>query len=68
MSETLINNMLKIKKLKHVVVDQVVQRADGNPFFIEEVVRSFIDHGAVVQRAGGFEVTEKLERWSFPIP
>jgi tetratricopeptide (TPR) repeat protein len=66
MSEILINNMLLIKGLKHAVIDQIVERADGNPFFIEEVVRSFIDHGAVVQKDGAFEVTEKIDKMVVP--
>ena len=66
MSETLINNMLHIKGLKHAIIDQIVERADGNPFFIEEVVRSFIDHGAVVQKDGAFEVTEEIDKMVVP--
>ena len=49
MSETLINNMLNIRGLSHAIIDQIIQRSGGNPFFIEEVVRSFIDEGAVVK-------------------
>jgi class 3 adenylate cyclase/tetratricopeptide (TPR) repeat protein len=66
MSEALINNMLHIRGLKHAVIDQIVGRADGNPFFIEEVVRSFIDQGAVVQKEGAFVVTEKIDRMVIP--
>jgi class 3 adenylate cyclase len=44
MSETLINNMLKIKGLKHAVIDRIVERADGNPFFCR-------GGGAVIQRS-----------------
>jgi len=66
MSETLIDNMLHIKGLKRAVVDQIVDRADGNPFFIEEVARSLIDRGAVVLRDGGFEVTEKIDTIVIP--
>jgi len=66
MSETLINNMLHIKGLKHEVIDKIVERSDGNPFFIEEVVRSFIDHGAVVAKEGAFEVTDKMETMVIP--
>ena len=66
MSEALINNMLKIKGLKHAVIDQIVERADGNPFFIEEVVQSFIDQGAVVAKRGAFEVTEKIDTLVIP--
>jgi len=66
MSETLINNMLNIRGLQHAVINQIVKRADGNPFFIEEVVRSFIDHGAVVAIDGAFKVTEKIDRVVIP--
>jgi class 3 adenylate cyclase/tetratricopeptide (TPR) repeat protein len=66
MSEALIDNMLNIKGLHHALIDQVVQRSGGNPFFIEEVVRSFIDEGAVVVKGGAFEVTEKIEQMVIP--
>lgn len=66
MSETLINNMLNIRGLHHVVMDRIVQRAGGNPFFIEEVVRSFIDAGALVPKDGSFEVTEKIDTMVVP--
>jgi len=66
MSETLINNMLSIKGLQHTVIDQIIERAGGNPFFIEEVVRSFIDEGAVVTKDGSFEVTEKIDSMVIP--
>jgi class 3 adenylate cyclase/tetratricopeptide (TPR) repeat protein len=65
-SETLINNMLAIKGLPFSVKNQIVERAGGNPFFIEEVVRSLIDEGAVVKRGGGFEVTAKIEKVVIP--
>jgi class 3 adenylate cyclase/tetratricopeptide (TPR) repeat protein len=65
-SETLISNMLSIKGLPYSVKHQIVERAGGNPFFIEEVVRSLIDEGAVVKRDGGFEVTAKIEKVVIP--
>jgi len=66
MSKALINNMLKIKSLPHFVRDQIIERAAGNPFFIEEVVRSFIDEGVVVLKGERFEVTEKIETVIIP--
>jgi len=66
MGEMLIHNMLKIRGLQQAVVDQIIQRAGGNPFFIEEVVRSFIDEGAVVKANGEFKVTEKIEKMVIP--
>jgi class 3 adenylate cyclase len=66
MSETLINNMLNITGLHYGIKNKIVQRAGGNPFFIEEVVRSFIDEGAVVVKNGNFEVTDKIETMIIP--
>ncbi|MFC1823206.1 adenylate/guanylate cyclase domain-containing protein [Thermodesulfobacteriota bacterium] len=66
MSEMLINNMLNIRGLQLSVIDQIVERSGGNPFFIEEVVRSFIDEGAVVAKDGSFEVTEKIKAMVIP--
>jgi tetratricopeptide (TPR) repeat protein len=66
MSEALISNMLNISGVHHALIGQIIRRAGGNPYFIEEVVRSFIDEGAVVLRGGKFEVTDKIATISIP--
>ena len=66
LSETLITNMLNVRGLHHSVIEQIVHRTSGNPFFIEEIVRSFIDEGAVVLRNGKFEFTEKIGTMAIP--
>jgi class 3 adenylate cyclase/tetratricopeptide (TPR) repeat protein len=66
MSEALISNMLNISGLHHAVIEKVTQRAGGNPFFIEEVVRSLIDEGAIDLKNGAFQVTEKIDRVVIP--
>jgi class 3 adenylate cyclase len=40
------------------VRDLVVERAEGNPFFVEEVLATLIDRGVLSPRGGGFEVRE----------
>mgnify|MGYP001823195084 FL=1 len=65
-SETLIKNILKIKGFPYRLKDQIVDQAGGNPFFIEEVVRSLMDEGAVVRVNGEFEVTEKIDSVQIP--
>ena len=66
MSKDLIENMMKTKGLPRNVMDKIIKRADGNPFFIEEVVRSFIDQGALIVKSGAFEVSEKIETMIIP--
>ena len=65
-SETLLSNLLRIKGLPPHIRDQILQRAGGNPFFIEEVLRSLIDEGAVVLKNGEYEVTEKINQIVIP--
>ena len=65
-SEALINNMLNIKGLHHGVKAQIIERAGGNPFFIEEVVRSLIDQGAVKVGDDGFEATDRIHSVVIP--
>jgi tetratricopeptide (TPR) repeat protein len=52
--------------LPYSLTKQIIQRAGGNPFFIEEVVRSLFDQGAVVRREGRLEITEEITK--VPIP
>ena len=66
MSEALISNMLNISKLQHAIVTSIIERTGGNPFFIEEVVRSLIDEQALLPKAGTFQLTDKAATISIP--
>ena len=66
MRETFINSTVQVKGLGYAVKQQIVDRAGGNPFFIEEIVRSFIDEGAIVRTNGIFEVTKKIDHIQIP--
>ena len=60
-SEELISNLLKISFLPLRVRELIQRKAEGNPFFIEAIARSFIDDGVVEIRDGRFRVTGKME-------
>jgi predicted ATPase/class 3 adenylate cyclase len=47
-SDELVNRLLAIADLPDSLRDRIKERAAGNPFFIEEVVRTLIEKGAVV--------------------
>jgi predicted ATPase/class 3 adenylate cyclase len=66
MSEVLITNMLKILRFQHALIELILERAGGNPFFIEEVVRSLIDKRAIVMKNGTFQVTDKIHKITVP--
>jgi class 3 adenylate cyclase/tetratricopeptide (TPR) repeat protein len=48
-TETLLANLLGVKDLPKNVRDMIVARADGNPFFIEELIRSLIETKQIVR-------------------
>ncbi len=62
----LISNLLNIKGLPQILEKQIKERSGGNPFFIEEILRSFIDEGAVIKKGSGYEVTDKIGKVTVP--
>ena len=44
----------------------IITKTQGNPFFIEEIIRSFIDEGIVEVKKGHFIVTEKINDVNIP--
>ena len=70
-SRQLVESLLAIEDLPFSVKDMILAKSQGNPYFVEEVVRSLIDSG-MVYREGDFwrahkgiesvEVPESLQR------
>ena len=51
-SERLVGNLLWLEYLPPELKEQILDRAEGNPFYLEEVLRSLIDEGAIEQEEG----------------
>nr|PZN55960.1 MAG: hypothetical protein DIU68_07285 [Chloroflexota bacterium] len=49
----LVDNLLDHPELPASLREAILSRAEGNPFFVEEVVRNLLDTGAVEKAAGG---------------
>lgn len=64
--QTLIGNLLHTEDLPGRIMELIAKQAEGNPFFIEEVARSFIDDGVVEKKEGRFFVTEKIDSVIIP--
>ena len=67
-SGQLINNLLDIENMPARLRDAIVAKADGNPFFLEEVIRTLIDTGAVQREAssGRWHATAQMEAINIP--
>ena len=48
-SETLVGHLLHVESLPPTLRDGILAQAEGNPFYAEEIIRSFIDQGDLVQ-------------------
>ena len=67
-SRLLVENLLNIDDLPAHVRQKIVDRAEGNPFFLEEIIRTLIDSGAVERdsRSGRWRATESIETLQLP--
>ncbi|MCD4731012.1 MAG: AAA family ATPase [Bacteroidales bacterium] len=62
----LIGNLLHRTSLPAEVCEMIIRKTEGNPFFIEEVIRSFIDDGIVEIKNNEFFITEKIHKANIP--
>jgi len=67
-SVTLASNLLGVEGLPETLKSRILSQAEGNPFYVEEVIRSLIDRGAIVldEASGRWQATQDVS--SIPIP
>ena len=65
-SRALVSNLLRIESLPAGTRDLVLAKAEGNPFFVEEVIRMLIDRGAIVREGDRWIATEQVAGIAIP--
>ncbi|HEY2981296.1 MAG TPA: adenylate/guanylate cyclase domain-containing protein, partial [Anaerolineales bacterium] len=67
-SVQLVHNLLEIEDLPARLRELITQRAEGNPFYLEEVIRTLIDTGAVTRDAsiGRWRATAQIDSVHLP--
>ncbi len=65
-TRSLIDNLFKGGDLPSPIRVAIQERAEGNPFYVEEVIGGLIDEGAVVVHDGGLRVTDRIHTVSIP--
>jgi class 3 adenylate cyclase len=63
---TLVSNLLEIESLPEHVRDLIMARAEGNPFFVEEVVRMLIERGVIEPRGDRWVATGDIGSVEIP--
>jgi class 3 adenylate cyclase len=65
-SRTLVANLLEIESLPEQVRDLILARAEGNPFFVEEVVRMLIEREVIVASGERWVATDDVTTVEIP--
>ena len=65
-SEGLLHALLGASEIPDEVADRILQPADGNPFYLEEMLAMLVERGAIARRDGGWVATEALSETSVP--
>ena len=63
---TLAGNLLHISDLPEQLGRQILARSEGNPFFLEEILRSLIDRGVLHRQGDRWTATGDLDRMVLP--
>ena len=56
-ADALLGNLLDVRDLPPQMRSLILERADGNPFYIEEILRSLIDGGQIVHEGDHWRAT-----------
>ena len=65
-SERLVTELLGDSDPLQALLMDVRQKADGNPFFLEEILQRLIDEGALVRQDGRWVATERAQTVRLP--
>lgn len=62
----LLHELLDLGRVPDEALERILARAEGNPFYIEEILRMLIDRGAIEREGSGWRSTDLLA--DMPIP
>lgn len=62
----LVRNLLHVAELPEDLKGRIMERAEGNPFFLEEILRSLIDEGVLQREGDRWIAGRRLERLAMP--
>ncbi|TAH48096.1 MAG: hypothetical protein EYC68_22340 [Chloroflexota bacterium] len=65
-SQELVTNLLEIESLPENVRALILAKAEGNPFFVEEVIRMLIDRGNLARQDGEWIVAKPINTIDIP--
>jgi len=65
-SQRLAENLLRVSDLQETLREQVIERAGGNPLFLEEIIRGLAEQGVLRREGDTWVATGDVNRWAIP--
>ena len=65
-SRQLVSNLLEIESLPDNIRNLILKKAEGNPFFVEEVIRMLIDRGAIYKQGNSWAAGKEIGSIEIP--
>ncbi len=65
-SRSLVANLLEIESLPEKVRELILEKAEGNPLYMEEVIRMLIDREAIIQQDGTWVAQNEISARDIP--
>jgi class 3 adenylate cyclase len=65
-SRTLVANLLQIESLPVATRELILTKAEGNPFFVEEVIRMLVDRGMIIRQNDRWVATASVADVEIP--
>ncbi len=65
-SNDLVNHLLEVADLPDSIRRLILERSEGNPFYLEEIIRSLIEQGAIVHEGHAWRATAKIATVEIP--
>ncbi|HVS08329.1 MAG TPA: adenylate/guanylate cyclase domain-containing protein, partial [Planctomycetota bacterium] len=65
-SRQLAENLLRVSDLQESLRAQVIERAGGNPLFLEEIIRGLAEQGVLRREGDTWVATGDVDRWAIP--
>jgi ABC-type oligopeptide transport system substrate-binding subunit/class 3 adenylate cyclase len=65
-SNQLVNQLLEVADLPASIRQLILDRSEGNPFYLEEIIRGLIEQGAVVHEGRTWRATEQILQVTIP--
>lgn len=65
-SRALVSNLLELESLPRKMRDLILRKAEGNPYFVEEVIRMLIDRGVIIHKDGAWIAQQEISTHDIP--